>query len=190
MTRVLIIAACLTVILAGLKAASTLVVPFLLAAFLAILLAPPFTFMKRKGMPGSVALLAMIMGLGVLAVLAVTILRTSLDQFIASLPSYEAGLRTQLEALWAWLDKKGIEAPNEFVSEYLNPNFAMRYAGTVARALSGILGQALLIFIVVAFICWSKQAGCTERSMPFPACRKRASTPWTETSRMSAATSL
>ena len=152
MTRALIIAACLTVILAGLKAASTLVVPFLLAAFLAILLAPPFTFMRRKGMPGGVALLVMILGLGILAVLAVTILRTSLDQFTSALPSYEAGLRAQLETLWKWLGEKGIEAPDEFVSEYLNPSFVMRYAGTVARALSGILGQALLIFIVVAFM--------------------------------------
>lgn len=152
MTRALIIAACLTVILAGLKAAATLVVPFLLAAFLAILLAPPFTFMKRKGMPGAVALLVMILGLAVLGVLAVTILRTSLDQFTSALPTYEAGLRAQLETLWQWLEKQGIDAPKEFVAEYLDPNLAMRYAGTIARALSGMLGQALVIFIVVAFM--------------------------------------
>jgi AI-2 transport protein TqsA len=99
MTRALIIVACLVVILAGLKASSTLVVPFLLAAFLAILLAPPFAILKQNGMPGSVALVVMILGLGALGVLAVTILKTSLDQFTVALPTYEAGLRAQLGAV-------------------------------------------------------------------------------------------
>ncbi len=53
MTRALIIIACLVVILAGLKAAATLAVPFLLAAFLGIILAPPFAYMKQKGIPGA-----------------------------------------------------------------------------------------------------------------------------------------
>lgn len=45
------------VILAGIKVSASLVVPFLLAVFLAILLAPPFRSIKRKGMPGAVALI-------------------------------------------------------------------------------------------------------------------------------------
>jgi hypothetical protein len=75
MTRAFIIVACLVVILAGIKVSASLVVPFLLAVFLAILLAPPFLSMKRKGMPGAVAIIVMILGLGVLGVLTVTILR-------------------------------------------------------------------------------------------------------------------
>lgn len=152
MTRVLIIIACLVVILAGIKVSAPLVVPFLLAVFLAILLAPPFLAMKRKGIHGAVALTVMILGLGVLGVLTVTILRTSLDQFTASLPTYETNLRTQLDAVWQWLEARGIDTPNEFVVEYLDPQFAMSYAGRIARALSGMLGKALLIFIIVAFM--------------------------------------
>ena len=139
-------------ILAGLKAAATLVVPFLLAAFLAIVLAPAFAYMKRKGIPGAVALVVMIFGLGVLGVMAVTILKTSLDHFTAALPTYEANLRAQLDTVWQWLEIQGIDAPKEFVAENLDPQFAMRYAGKIARALSGMLGQSLLIFIVVAFM--------------------------------------
>ena len=152
MTRALIIIACLVVILAGLKAAAALVVPFLLAAFLGIILAPPFAYMKQKGIPGAIALIVMIFGLGVLGILAVTILKTSLDQFTTALPTYEASLRAQLDTVWQWLEEQGIDAPKEFVAENLDPYFAMRYAGRIARALSGMLGQALLIFIVVAFI--------------------------------------
>jgi predicted PurR-regulated permease PerM len=152
MTRAFIIIACVVVILAGIKASASLVVPFLLAVFLAILLAPPFLGMKRKGMPGAVALTVMILGLGVLAMLTVTILRTSLDQFTGSLPTYEANLRSQLNSVWQWLETRGIDAPDEFVAENLNPQFAMSYAGRIAKALSGMLGQTLLIFLIVAFV--------------------------------------
>ncbi len=152
MVRVCVISACLVVILAGIKVSASLVVPFLLAVFLAILLAPPFLNMKRKGMPGAVALIVMVLDLGVLGVLTVTIFKTSLDQFAAGLPIYEANLATQLNAVWQWLETKGIDAPNEFVSDYLNPQFAITYAGRIAKALSDMLGQALLIFIIVAFM--------------------------------------
>ncbi len=152
MVRVCVIAACLVVILAGIKVSASLVVPFLLAVFLAILLAPPFLNMKRKGMPGAVALIVMVLDLGVLGVLTVTIFKTSLDQFAAGFPIYEANLATQLNAVWQWLETKGIDAPNEFVSDFLNPQFAITYAGRIAKALSDMLGQALLIFIIVAFM--------------------------------------
>ena len=152
MTRALIVAASLIVILAGLKAAAALVVPFLLAGFLAIVLAPPFAYMKRKGIPGAIALIVMILGMGALGVMAVTILKTSLDHFTSALPTYEANLRLQLDALWQWFQDRGLEVPKDFVTENLDPQFAMRYAGRIARALSGMLGQSLLIFIVVAFM--------------------------------------
>ena len=152
MMRALIVIACLVVILAGAKSASSLIVPFLLAAFLAILLAPPFVIMKKRGIPSGIALVLMIATLTVLGILTVTILKTSLDQFTASLPTYQANLRVQLEALWQWLEARGVEAPSEFVSEHLDPSMAMTYAGRLARALSGMLGQAFLIFIVVAFM--------------------------------------
>lgn len=152
MTRVFVIIACLVVILAGIKASASLVVPFLLAVFLSILFAPPFLAMKRLGVPGAAAIAVMALGLGVFAVLTVTILKTSLDQFTAGLPVYEASLRAKLNAVWRWLESRGIDAPNEFVAENLDPRFAMSYLGSIARELSGMLGQAFLIFILVAFM--------------------------------------
>ena len=124
----------------------------LLAAFLAIVLSPPYGFMRRKGIPDAIALIVMILGLGFIALLAVTILKTSLDQFITALPGYEANLRLQMEGIWAWLEAQGVDTPKKLIADNLDPQFVMRYAGRVARALSGMLGQTLLIFIVVAFM--------------------------------------
>jgi predicted PurR-regulated permease PerM len=152
MTRALIILASFVVILAGIKAASSLVVPFLLAIFLAIVLAPPFVAMQKRGIPNSVVLVVMVIGLGTFGVLAVTVMKSSLDQFTSSLPAYEIDLRTKLEALFATLAGYGIEMPKGLIANSLDPQSAMKYAGNLARALSVLIGQSFIILIIVIFM--------------------------------------
>lgn len=152
MMRALVTIAALVVIFAGIKASASLVVPFLLALFLAVLVSPPFLRMKKMGLPATVAMTVMIFGLGVICVLAVTILKTSLDQFSVSLPAYEANLRTQIDAIARWLETTGMESPHDVLANTLNPQFAMNYAGLIATAMSGMLGQALIIFVTAAFM--------------------------------------
>ena len=152
MTRMLIVLSCLVVVLAGLSFAATIVVPFLLAVFLAVILSPPYAYMKENGVPGWVALIVMVAGLFGLGFVAVTVLQVSLDEFVSKLPEYRTSLERQFATLWPWLESMGIEEPERLVSDAVNPQEAMGYAGAIARALSGILGQTFIILIVVAFM--------------------------------------
>jgi AI-2 transport protein TqsA len=152
MLRPLITVACLIIIFAGLKVSASLVVPFLLSVFLTILLSPAFFRLKQAGLPSPLALVLIIAVLAVLCVLAITVLRASLDQFIQNLPAYQERLNHQLGALTTWLADSGLEDPASIFAEYLNPQIAMSYAGTIARALTGTLGQILLIFVITAFM--------------------------------------
>lgn len=161
MVRPIIVTAALVVILAAVKIAASLVVPFLLAVFLAILVSPAFLRLKRIGLPVFIAMTVMIVALGVLCVLTVTILRTSLDQFLQSLPQYQEQLTLQLNSFADWLKVRGMDKPETFIADIFNPQFAMSYAGAIARALSGMLGQAVIIFIVTAFML--AEAGSFDR---------------------------
>jgi predicted PurR-regulated permease PerM len=144
--------ASLVVILAGIKAASSLVVPFLLAVFLAIVLAPPFVAMQKRGIPSAIALVVMVIGLATLGVLAVTVMKSSLDQFTNTLPVYETSLRSKLDALLVTLAGFGVEMPSDLITEALDPQQAMKYAGNLARALSGLIGQSFIILVIVIFM--------------------------------------
>lgn len=152
MTRILIVLSCLIVILAGLSFAASLVVPFLLAVFLAVILTPPYAYMKESGVPGWLALLVMIASLFGIGFVAVTVLRVSLDEFVTKLPEYRASLQVQFAPVWPWLEGFGIEEPEKLVTEAINPQEAMGYVGAIARDLSAILGQTFIILIVVAFM--------------------------------------
>ena len=54
--RFLLVAGGFVVVVAGMKAASSLVTPFLLAGFIAVIAAPPMFYLKHRGAPVWVAL--------------------------------------------------------------------------------------------------------------------------------------
>ena len=55
--RILLIIACIVVLIAGLQAASAIILPILVAVFLAVICTPPVTWLQRKGLPDWAAVL-------------------------------------------------------------------------------------------------------------------------------------
>jgi predicted PurR-regulated permease PerM len=79
--RLLVAAAALVVIVAGMKAATPIVIPFLLSLFIALICAPPLFWLNRKGVPSFLAALLVIVAImGVGAVFA-AVVGASLNSF-------------------------------------------------------------------------------------------------------------
>ncbi len=152
MLRTLITLGCLVIIIGGIRAAAVLVVPFLLALFLAILLTPVYFRLKRFHLPTSLALTIVIIGLGVFLFLSMTILRSSLDEFTVRIPFYEAGMRRELQGLLDWLTLMGVDTTMIVISDWFSPQSVIGYAGRIARSLSLLLGQGFFVFIITAFM--------------------------------------
>ncbi|MHC4402103.1 MAG: AI-2E family transporter [Planctomycetota bacterium] len=150
--RALAAAAFFVIVVAGMQAAASLLVPFLLAAFIAVIAAPPFLGLQRRGVPAAAALAIMILVMVIVAFVGVRIVRSSLDAFSSNYGKYEDRLKEQIDDLWEWLDAKGVSRPDETVAETFDPKEAFRYVGVVATALSNLLAQAFLILLVAIFI--------------------------------------
>ena len=98
--RFLLASAAIVIIFAGLKAAQSLLAPFLLAVFISLILAPPLRWLKQKGLPDVLAILALsalllLMGLGL-----VLIFSNSLTHFASKLPVY----REKVSAAYTTID--------------------------------------------------------------------------------------
>ena len=158
--RWLLAGACFVVIIAGARAAEPILVPMLLASMLAIICVPPMQWLKRHGVPGWLAIV-----LVVLFVLAVgsafgTVIGTSLIDFSASLPYYQARLQTEMAGLVAWLAGHGIES-SRVLQETLNPGQVLRVAGRIFSGLGDVLSRIGLILLLTVFILfeWSTIRG-------------------------------
>jgi len=144
--------AAFVIIIAGIRAATPIVVPFLLSAFIAVISAPPLFWLRQKKIPMVFALIIVISAITLGIIGIVTVLGASLDDFSRNVPDYQARLTEQASAFIAWLAGFGIHLPQKTLMQYLD---AGRIMGLVAQSLasfSGVLANAFLIILTVIFM--------------------------------------
>ena len=150
--RGILIAAALVIIAAGIKAAEAVMVPFLLAAILAIIAAPPIFWLEKRRIPQSLAMILVILGIVVLLVSIGALVAQSANAFSDSLPFYQERLNTLSNSTLLWVASSGLEIPKDILREYLNVGMALDVAGNTLRGLSNALSNGLLILFTVIFI--------------------------------------
>lgn len=144
-------AAALIVIIAGLKAAQSLVVLALFAGFLSIISAPLMIWLRKHRVPAVAAVIAVVLLiLGVLAVAGVLV-GTSVNSFVRQLPTYRERLYQQAESVLLWLDDRGMA---ESVLEELNTfdtGTVVSFVGNTATAVGEMLGSSFVVLLLVSF---------------------------------------
>jgi AI-2 transport protein TqsA len=150
--RSLLVIAALVVIAAGIQAAQAVVVPFLLAIFIATIAGTPVFWLEQRRVPAwlSISLvmagiIAVLMGVGALAAQAVS-------EFTARLPFYQSRLLELLSAVVVQAEPFGLEISTRMVRDYLDPGMALALAGNTLRGLGGALSNGFLILLTVIFI--------------------------------------
>ncbi len=152
-SRLLLTLACLIVLIAGLRAAEPVVVPFLLSVFLAMLGFPILTGLRRLGVPQSLAIAAVILGLVVALVGVGIIVGGSVNAFTQTLPQYQARLTLLMvsaeEQLAAW----GVNiSVSTAVGDLINPGQILQLAGGLLSRLAGIVSSFFLVFLTTVFM--------------------------------------
>ena len=148
----LLILASFIVVVAGMKAASSILVPFFLAVFIAVICTPPLFWLQRKGVPKVIALALILVAILVVGLLFGALIGSSLNDFLSSLPGYQERLSAHIATLISWLRERGVNIPAEEVPGSFHPGWVMSLAGNIFSALSSILTNAFLILLTVVFI--------------------------------------
>jgi AI-2 transport protein TqsA len=147
-----LILASFIIVVAGMKAASSILVPFFLAVFIAVICAPPLFWLQRKGVPKVLALVLILMAILVVGLLFGALIGPALNDFLKSLPGYQERISTHIAALISWLREKGVNIPQEEVAGTLHPGWVMSLAGGIFSALSSVLTNGFLILLTVVFM--------------------------------------
>jgi len=150
----LLTAAAFVIVVAGLQAASAIVIPFLLAVFIATLCAPPLFWMVRQGVPKALAVLIILVALVVLAVIMLIFLSRSLTALTQQLPAYQDRLLLLHNQVVAWLNSHGlqIETDNVILADYFSPRFIMTLVTYGLSILRVLVTNLFIILLYVLFI--------------------------------------
>lgn len=153
-TRVsfIITAAAFVVVVAGMRAAEAILVPFLIAIFIAVICMPTLFWLQKRGVSKAIAMLVVISGIFIIATLITKLIGTSLDDFLRDFPAYQAKLQEKAEETIEWLKLKGIAIPEDRIFDIFDPGAAMNLVAVLLKKLGSVFTNAFLIFITVIFI--------------------------------------
>ncbi|UHD14637.1 AI-2E family transporter [Thiocapsa bogorovii] len=151
-TRFLVALAAFIIVVAGMRAAASLMTPFLLAVFIAVIATPPLRTLRERGAPNWAAMLLVVLAIAGLGSVLAILVAGSLDGFNASLPEYQDRLKLLIDDLARWLDGIGFHTSREALQTYIDPARVLEMAGDLVSGLSGVLANAFLILLTVVFI--------------------------------------
>ncbi|MEX0678600.1 MAG: AI-2E family transporter [Pirellulales bacterium] len=149
---VLVSMAAFVVIVAGLRAAQPIVVPFIVAAFLAMICLPPLRWLKEKGLPTWLALLVITAIIFVVGLVIVGVIGSSVNELREQLPKYQQRVADLQEELTKWLRERDINFGFRVDQESFDAQRALSLFGGMLGALGSVLSDALVIVFTLIFI--------------------------------------
>jgi len=145
--------AAVIVIVIGLQMAKDLLVPFLVAAFLALITVRPMLWMQKNRVPSVLAALIIVSVILLVFAVVGTIVGTSIAEFTAAMPSYQARLDTIVQGVISFIGKAfDIEESFESLGNMIDPGWAMGLAATILNSLTDVLTNIFLIIFTMIFI--------------------------------------
>ncbi len=151
-TQFFITLAAVVIVAAGMSAAKAIIVPFLLALFIAIISAPPLFWLQSKKIPTWLALIIVISGVLVIVILMAGIIGSSVKDFSNDLPFYESRLKEKTSAVMLWIEKSNIRITDKIVMDLFNPGAAMKLVAYMLNGLGNVLANSFLILMTVIFM--------------------------------------
>ena len=150
--QIIFLLAALIIIAAGLKSAQEIMVPFLLAAFIATIAATPMFWIRAKGVPAGIALALVVVGIFTALLLIGAVATQSTSAFIAKLPFYQERLVSIQGDLVVALEGFGIPVDLSKLLEGFSLSSALKFAGSTLASLGNLLSNGFLIILTVIFI--------------------------------------
>jgi predicted PurR-regulated permease PerM len=144
--------AAVVIILAGIKMAAVIVVPFLLAFFLAVILSPFYLWLRSKKVNEIFALIIIVSLLIAIITVLFLLVGNSVEDFTNNVPAYEAKLRADIVALLEKLQSWGVGIPKEDILNLVNMQSVMQYIATTLKSLGSLVTQSFMIILTVVFM--------------------------------------
>jgi len=162
--------AAIVVVIYGMQMMSVLLVPFLLAVFLALITVRPMLWMQEHRVPSILAALIIVSMLMLLLAVIGVILGSSIADFTAALPSYQARLDVLVDRAFDFIvTNLNVDESIESISDMIDPGWAMGLVAGILNSLRDVLTNTFLIIFTMIFILLEASTAKTKFAAAFGA---------------------
>jgi len=150
-SRTILVMAALVIVIAGMKLAAELLVPFLLSIFIAVISFPLMSSMQQRGLPKGIALTLVMLLVVTVGFLLAVLIGNSITEFSRSLPQYQQNITDEWRSVLLWLENRGVSVTDN-IREMANPAAAVGLVSYILRGFGNVLTNSFLIILTVVFI--------------------------------------
>jgi len=147
-----IVFASVVIVLAGIKSAASIVVPFLLSLFIAIILSPAYNYFNKKGIPNSLSLTIVIALFMVFLASVAKLIGTSVQDFSSNIGFYEQQLFGSFHKISEFAVSFGVELPEKEITSIINPKQIMQLTSGIVQSISAMFTNGFVILLSVIFM--------------------------------------
>ena len=152
-TNAMISAAAVIILIFGMQAAKVLLVPLLLAIFLALITVRPMLWMQKRGVPSVAGALIIVTAMMFLLAIVAAIVGSSVAEFTAALPTYQERLDVVVKKIITFVaERVDGDLSVESLGERLDPGWAMGLVASILNSVGDVLTNVFLIFFTMVFI--------------------------------------
>ena len=148
--------AALLIIIAGIKTAQDLIVPFLLSIFTATIAATPMFWLNKKGAPSWLSIFLVMFGIILSIIFVGGLVAQSTSSFAEKLPFYQSqllALQQELEgAVNPLINYLNLELDFASILGNFSPTTILNLASSTITGLGSVLSNSFLIILTVIFI--------------------------------------
>lgn len=137
----------------GLQMAKGVLVPFLLAAFLALITVRPMLWMQKHRVPAIPAALLIVIMIVLVIFVVGAIVGSSLADFTAAVPTYQQRLNAIVQSAFEFLARNLTNDESvQSLRDMIDPGWAMGFAAGILNSLKDVLTNIFLIIFTVIFM--------------------------------------
>nr|WP_259370293.1 AI-2E family transporter [Rodentibacter heylii] len=146
--------AAVIIILAGIKLAAEIVVPFLLALFIAIICSPIIKVMTARRLPHWLAIVLLFALVSLIFFSLLGLINSSVREFTQSIPQYKTLLSERVNDLMALAQRFNLPVyfSRETIQENFDPSIIMNFVSRVLLNFSGVVSNVFVLVLVVIFM--------------------------------------
>ena len=146
-----IVMASVVIVLAGIKNASEIVIPILLAMFLAIILSPAYDFFRKKGLPDVVSLILVMLFFTIFLSLVASLLGSSVDEFSSNIDLYSQRLTGYFQDIKNFALSIGVKLPIDELSS-ISSKQIMLFATSILKSMSSVFTNGFIVLFILIFM--------------------------------------
>ncbi|RPH89259.1 MAG: AI-2E family transporter [Calditrichaeota bacterium] len=148
----LINSAALIIILAGVHAASYIVVRILLSLLIAFICSPIFFFLTKRGLPQWLSLTVVLLTIFVAGLLLAALIGSSINDFTAAWPIYQENFSNMITNITEFLHSHGFDVSASAVMSVFDPNMVVKLVGGMLSTFTGMMSDSIVIIFYVIFM--------------------------------------